>query len=129
MARNNGATSTLFLNANGGNVSLVQSGSGGVAIGTATVPAGVKLNVQGGDAVFGGAIDIGYEIVVGPSQQVSYAGCPSGKKVLGGGCFANADLESSRPDESGFYGPPPGWICYAGAGNETTAYAICAKVK
>jgi len=45
MARNNGAVSTLSLNADGGNVYLVQSGTGNVGIGT-TVPKG-KLHVDG----------------------------------------------------------------------------------
>lgn len=47
MARNNGAAATLALNASGGNVTLIQSGAGGVAIGTTTIPTGVLLAVDG----------------------------------------------------------------------------------
>lgn len=45
MARNNGVAATLFLNADGGNVTLVQSGTGNVGIGTSS-PA-TKLHVNG----------------------------------------------------------------------------------
>ncbi|MFN0137793.1 MAG: hypothetical protein ACKVS9_16945 [Phycisphaerae bacterium] len=47
MARNDGAVAPLALNADGGNVTLVQSGTGAVAIGTTTIPAGVKFVVNG----------------------------------------------------------------------------------
>jgi hypothetical protein len=47
MARNNGVATTLALNAAGGNVTLIQSGSGGVSIGTTVIPAGVRLAVDG----------------------------------------------------------------------------------
>jgi hypothetical protein len=47
MARNNGAAATLALNASGGDVTLIQSGAGGVAIGTTTIPTGVLLAVDG----------------------------------------------------------------------------------
>ena len=45
MARNNGAAATLAMNAAGGNVTLIQSGTGNVGIGTSN-PA-VKLHVNG----------------------------------------------------------------------------------
>lgn len=44
MARNNGAASLLALNAEGGNVTLIQGGTGTVAIGTAS-PASSKLHI------------------------------------------------------------------------------------
>jgi hypothetical protein len=47
MARNNGVAATLALNADGGNISMIQGGTGGVTIGTTSLPAGVKLNVNG----------------------------------------------------------------------------------
>lgn len=47
MARNNGATSPLYLNNEGGNIHLIATGTGGVSIATATIPAGVKLAVNG----------------------------------------------------------------------------------
>jgi hypothetical protein len=42
-------------------------------------PFGLVINNDGGDVVFGGAIDIGYEIVRSRHRALS-----SGKKVLGG---------------------------------------------
>ncbi len=47
MARNNGAAATLALNADGGNITLIQSGTGGVSIGTTLLPTGVLLAVDG----------------------------------------------------------------------------------
>ncbi len=45
MARNNGAAATLALNAAGGNVTLIQSGTGNVGVGTSSPTA--KLHVNG----------------------------------------------------------------------------------
>ena len=58
MARNNGATSSLYLNNNGG------------------------------DVVIGGSVDIGYEIVsrFGSKAHCISISCPAGKQVVGGGC-------------------------------------------
>lgn len=52
MARNNGATATLALNADGGNVHLIQAGTGNVGIGT-TAP-DQKLTVNGNASKTGG---------------------------------------------------------------------------
>lgn len=95
MARNNGATSTLF------------------------------LNNDGGDVRFGGAIDIGYEVVdnfsAGDTVDVH---CPAGKKVLSGGCSCgNDDVERSYPIDGG-----TGWGCTCSGANSGAA-AICANVK
>lgn len=46
IARNNGSVSTLFLNADGGDVNLIQNGSGNVGIGIATTPQD-RLHVDG----------------------------------------------------------------------------------
>ncbi len=46
MARNNGATSPLYLNNDGGNIHMAVV-SGGVSIGTTTIPTGVLLAVDG----------------------------------------------------------------------------------
>lgn len=48
MARNNGATATLALNANGGNVNLVQDGGGNVGIGTDAPTSLLHLSSLGG---------------------------------------------------------------------------------
>jgi hypothetical protein len=47
MARNNGAAATLALNADGGNITLIQTGAGGVSIGTTALPPGALLAVDG----------------------------------------------------------------------------------
>jgi hypothetical protein len=69
MARNGGATSTLYLNADGGPV------------------------------VVGGVLDIGYTIVTldDDDENPPTADCPAGKKVLGGGCWGGTGLRVSRP--------------------------------
>jgi len=86
-------------------------------------------NNAGGDVVFGGAIDIGYEIV---TTEGTDAICPAGKKVLGGGCAVfggNQDIKHSYPANNG-------WHCDAGIDHDAgttfynlTSYAICARVK
>lgn len=101
MARNNGEVSTLF------------------------------VNNDGGDVVFGGAIDIGYEIVsvhVEGEDEVTVL-CPTGKKVLGGGCAGGTSgdyIEASYPAGAG------GWFCrkrYSLSTLQVHAWAICARVK
>ncbi len=87
-------------------------------------PTNLYVNYDGGDVVFGGAIDIGYEIVVANLQD---ALCPAGKKVLGGGCGTSggAYLREGRPLNNG-------WHCeLADCTNfcSIDSYAICARVK
>jgi hypothetical protein len=96
-------------------------------------PTKLYINYDGDDVVFGGAIDIGYEIV---TEEGGLAGadalCPPGKKVLGGGCAVfggNQDIKHSYPANNG-------WHCDAGIDHESgttffnvTSYAICARVK
>ncbi|MBI1827673.1 MAG: hypothetical protein HY287_07420 [Planctomycetes bacterium] len=91
-------------------------------------PFGLVINNDGGDVVFGGAIDIGYEIVsvAGVGSTVD-AQCPAGKKVLGGGCgtTGGAFLREGRPLNNG-------WHCeLADCSNfcSIDSYAICARVK
>jgi len=94
MARNAGSTATLYLNNNGG------------------------------DIVFGGAINIGYTIV--DAQETDVA-CPAGTKVVGGGCriVGDAEIRASYPYSNG-------WRCLLGditSFESRTTYAICANVK
>lgn len=101
MARNNGAVSNLHINNNGG------------------------------DVIFGGAIDIGLEIVtVVENNDFVFAFCPAGKRVIGGGCSSlstDDPLQTSKP--SGI----TGWHCEYDqgvfGGGEVRARAICANVK
>ncbi len=95
MARNNGETPTLF------------------------------INNDGGDVVFGGAIDIGYERVsFSSSSDHAEVHCPAGKKVISGGCSCGMDdVQLSYPPEDG-----DSWYCLC-SGDGTSAIAICANVK
>jgi hypothetical protein len=99
MARNNGAVSNLHINNNGG------------------------------DVIFGGAIDIGLEIVQEFTKDGNFveATCPPGKRVIGGGCNAGVadddNVEISAPTNDG-----TGWRCHAD-GTGLWAHAICANVK
>ncbi|MEO7795339.1 MAG: hypothetical protein ABIV06_11260 [Thermoanaerobaculia bacterium] len=95
-------------------------------------PSTLLLNNDGGTVVFGGPIDIGYQIV---EQSVFGIGvavdCPTGLKVLGGGCRsadANDHLLTSRPS---IVGARNGWLCTYNDVNdsELTAFAICANVQ
>jgi hypothetical protein len=87
------------------------------------------VNVDGGDVVFGGAIDIGYEIVSVHEEESASATalCPAGKKVLGGGCSGGTSwdyIEVSEPWGS------TGWHCRKRYESVSVhVYAICANVK
>jgi hypothetical protein len=89
------------------------------------------LNIDGGTVAFGGPIDIGYQMVQQSVFGVGVAvACPTGKRVLGGGCRsadANDHLLTSRPSISG---SSYGWLCTYEDDNdsEMTAFAICANV-
>ena len=104
MARNNGSTSTLY------------------------------MNPEGGTVQFGGPIDIGYQVVTfggGCTGAYKTAICPSGTRVLGGGCLEG--------DES--YGYPTNGTWNSGGGNlsytchfedcdgSAKAMAICANIR
>jgi hypothetical protein len=97
MARNNGATAPLY------------------------------LNNDGGDVVIGGTLDIGYETVRVREEDTSSATatCPSGKRVIGGGC---AGPEEIRQSDSG--GGSHSWFCVTTSeASYIYATAICARVK
>jgi hypothetical protein len=99
MARNNGAPSTLYLNADGGEI------------------------------LCGGPLDIGYEIIVenGGSAAGVEAMCPVGKKVIGGGCQVGTSREFwiNRPLRSG----DGWKCAAFGDATSLVAYAICARVR
>jgi hypothetical protein len=75
IARNNSGTSTLYLNNDGGDVVT-----------------GSNL-ITGGNLVVGGGLDFGYQIVEatcgGATHNWCTATCPSGKKVIAGGCYSS----------------------------------------
>jgi hypothetical protein len=108
MARNNDATSTLYLNNNGGDV------------------------IVGEDLLVNGKLDIGYEILT-ETEYTSPAyvtvECPVGKKLLGGGCncvaCSGVGLTWNAPSALGDY-----WMCKATfvSGGWLYAAAICARV-
>jgi len=98
----------------------LQEPGGNVGIGT-TAPA-ERLDLGGGN------IAMGYERVVESSTGSSaVATCPSGKRVIGGGCACGVNkLQDSLPADGGVQ-----WICRcddAGAGG-TAAFAICANIR
>jgi hypothetical protein len=87
------------------------------------------LNFDGGAVVVGGVLDIGYTIVtVDGTDGPMTAHCPAGKKVLGGGCWANAlgaTIALSRPLDDNK------WMCGwdGGEGDDLKVFAICANVR
>ena len=93
----------------------------------------MTLDVDGDAFVSGnmwvhGTLDIGYEVV--RSTCPGFCGgwsvsCPSGKKVLGGGCATSSldPIYCSCPDGE------TGWQCWVGDANGwIEASAICANV-
>jgi hypothetical protein len=96
------------------------------AVGQTIPPANYDMVItDNGDVAFGGAIDIGYEIVRGNGTfNTAQALCPTGKRVLGGGCECGTDLiRNSQPSNDG-----TSWNCVCD-GDDLSAWAICAKVK
>ncbi|MHC4698896.1 MAG: hypothetical protein ACYTFA_19375 [Planctomycetota bacterium] len=134
-------TPSLHLNNSSSGDVILAEGGGKVGIGT-SVP-WLKLHVEGDAVVDGdafvsgdayvtggltaGTLDIGYEVVESGSPgpiRIWSASCPSGKKVLGGGCWGHAQGDLSYPLSDG-----SGWECWAV--DDTgwiRAYAICANV-
>jgi hypothetical protein len=109
MARNNGATATLF------------------------------LNNDGGDVKVGGTLDVGYQMVVAYGCDFAggqTASCPAGKRVVYGGCyspFAQEELEASYPGD-GFGESTTGWACRWDTCDDSSStdyrtIAVCARVK
>lgn len=92
-------------------------------------PGVLFLNDNGGDVVVGGLLDIGLEVVREDAFDTFFieAVCPSGKRLLGGGCWAANDvINISAPSSD----TPEAWRCQS---SDTTlqvvAHAYCARVK
>jgi hypothetical protein len=84
----------------------------------------------GGDLIVEDTLDIGYQIVTSESEvgeNQSLALCPSGWKVLGGGCDAAPAPVGSHPYEGS---TSSGWLCFTvGSLGVTSAHAICADIE
>jgi hypothetical protein len=82
----------------------------------------------------GGNIKMGYEVVSNDAVNTSLvtAVCPSGKKVLSGGCYGgiantSARLYHSSPQQNGL---DNGWFCgWTTDVPQITAYAICSNIR
>ncbi len=89
--------------------------------------AGGNINlITSGDVVINATLDIGYEIVSFRDTSDRFAGavCPTGKRVIGGGCECIPnEIINSQPFANG-----GGWFCQC-PGDDVTAIAICANVK
>jgi hypothetical protein len=114
MARDSGVTSTLYLNADGGDVNV-----------------GGNMTV-GGDLVVEGTLDIGYEIVENscPDGGQCFATCPVGKRPIAGGCRASASpiMGSHHVHVEGE--EEWSWVCVPYHGDASiSTWAICAKVR
>lgn len=70
-----------------------------------------------------GSIDIGLEVVhSGFLPTPAQANCPSGKKVISGGCWCSGNLGASQPNGNA-------WFCECRSGATAYAYAFCARVQ
>ena len=133
MARNNTEPRTLFLNHEGG---LVQVGPGGLNV-VGDLSVGGTLNV-GGPLNVNGLIDIGFQIVTikkGDGVKLVSAPCPSGKKVIAGGCYTSDPSNLFGADKLVWSYPSLelgtwSWIClYDDEGHDyIRAHAICANI-
>ncbi len=89
--------------------------------------AGGNINlITTGDVVITAALDIGYEIASfrDPSNRFAGAACPTGKRVIGGGCVCVPnEVMNSRPFDDG-----SGWFCQCN-GDDVEAKAICVNIR
>lgn len=102
IARDNGATSSLY------------------------------LNINGGDVVIGGTLDIGWEFLTErTSNEYGNAEvyCTAGKRPLGGGCASAVGLEYIESNHPFCDGDGCGWRCSVDGSKGAIAWVICAKVK
>jgi len=140
MARNGSSASTLFLNANGGDVSIGNN------------PSGPASNLDlSGNADIAGAVLMGWERVSAAGSTTvastcsfggstfscrrgtATASCSGGKVVLGGGCSCETQAFSSGYNQicRGFPASDSSFVCHGyspSSGASFTAYAICARM-
>ena len=91
----------------------------------ANITASGNTTTLAGNATISGTIDIGLVIVSNTvTSSTSTATCPSGKKILGGGCAHPTTAYSQ-----GYPGTDTSFTCALSDTLSNTAYAICARVK
>ena len=121
-----------------GGPDVTPSGGGALVIGLSTniaidqneiqahsagAPSLLTLNNDGGDVRIGGNLGIGIQLVeVTANAEYLEAQCPSGKRIISGGC-SGGDLSWNRPIDS------TTWACFfPGDTTGNTALAICGRV-
>lgn len=100
------------------------------AVQITTLGSGPALHVSG-DVEVNGNVSMGYEMVqVDGEAQYMVALCPSGKRVLGGGCWCGVDLiRTSFPANADGDFDTVGWWCACGDVGFHHAFAICANIR
>ena len=120
-----------------GGPDVTPSGGGALVIGLSTniaidqneiqahsagAPALLTLNNDGGEVRIGGNLGIGMERIEESADAVSInVECPSGKKIISGGCYGGT--QASFPTNDGTE-----WRCIFADSSTNTAYAVCARV-
>jgi microcystin-dependent protein len=121
-------SSTAIINSQDNTWTGKQTLTGSVTMSSLTATGDTSFSNAASTATFSGWIDIGLEIVSTRVNAIQGSiSCPSGKKVLGGGCNTNDNtkyLVMSYPSASN------GWYCYANAiATLFDIFAICARIK
>lgn len=104
---------------------MVRNGGGNYAL---------RLQADGGTVVFGGPVDIGYQLVSGMSTCcAATAWCSAGTRGIGGGCDTtdSASTPNALVKALPFVnGADSGFHCFYDDDNDSldTAWAICAWV-
>ena len=89
----------------------------------------LHINNNGGDVILGGPLDFGLEVVFSTAtDDFVRADCPSGKRILSGGCASGVAVLGTFPVYTEVEGD--WWQCrFNSADPGNTALAFCANVK